>query len=149
MITDARQMSRIVIFSLRIAQTQNADKRNSHGLATYMQLTIGMGYISIAQDLVNLIRALCVNATYGTNKFAESPAAASGWPTPQNKEDLPRKRFWVRRFADMGTLAFIGTLVPGILANSHYSQGFDNASKAHRIFVLRSYPPHTCPNLNS
>ncbi len=45
--------------------------RLSPGLATYMQISFGMGFIGIANDMVNLVRCLLVNPTYGSETYAQ------------------------------------------------------------------------------
>lgn len=119
-------------------QTQNEEKRASHGLATYMQLTFGTGYILNALGLVALVRCLVVNATYGSEKFDESPAAASGWaPPPTFREDLPRTRFWARRLGDFGRAGFIGAFLIGLIGMSQYGSAVDNADTAQTVSITR------------
>ncbi|KIM45438.1 hypothetical protein M413DRAFT_442117 [Hebeloma cylindrosporum] len=129
-------IERVVIFSLRAVQAHNESKRYSKGLATYMQISFGLGFIGIANDLVNLIRCLLVNATYGSERYSESPAASSKGgllsPPPEGTPDLPRVRFWARRFTDLLGPAFLAATVPGIIANSHYSKVFDDQNQADK-----------------
>jgi hypothetical protein len=101
-----------------------------------MQISFGLGFIGIANDLVNLIRCLLVNATYGLERYPESPAASSKGgllsPPPEGTPDLPKVRFWSRRFADFLGPAFLAATVPGIIANSHYSKVFDDQVQADK-----------------
>ena len=126
--------NRVVIFALRAVQAHSESKRYSKGLATYMQISFGLGFIGITNDLVNLIRCLLVNATYGPEKYSESAAASSKGgllsPPPEGTPDLPRMRFWARRFTDLLGLAFLAATVPGIIANSNYSKVFDDQKQA-------------------
>lgn len=115
---------RIVIFSLRAVQARSETRRMSKGLATYLQLSFGMGFVGIANDLVKLLRCLLVNSTYGSDTYAQSPAAATKEcyipKPPEGTPDNPRQRFWARRFSDFSNLAFLSATVPGIVANVNY-----------------------------
>jgi hypothetical protein len=99
-----------------------------------MQISFGLGFIGITNDLVNLIRCLLVNATYGPERYPESAAASSKGgllsPPPEGTPDLPKMRFWARRFTDFLGLAFLAATVPGIIANSNYSKVFDDQKQA-------------------
>jgi len=121
---------------LRAIQAHNESKRYSKGLATYMQISFGMGFIGVANDFVNMIRCLLVNATYGPERYPECPAAWSkgGLLTPpaEGTHDLPKARFWARRFTDLLGPAFLAAIVPGIIANSHYSKVFDDQIHADK-----------------
>jgi hypothetical protein len=101
-----------------------------------MQISFGMGFIGIASDLVNLIRCLLVNATYGSERYPECSAAQSKGglltPPPEGTPDLPKVRFWARRFTDILVAAFIAATVPGITANSNYSKVFDDQNHADK-----------------
>jgi len=121
---------------LRAFQAHNESKRYSKGLATYMQISFGLGFIGIATDFVKIIRCLLVNATYGPEGYPESSAAWSkgGLLTPpaEGTPDLPKARFWARRFTDLLGPAFLAATVPGIIANSHYSKVFDDQNQADK-----------------
>jgi hypothetical protein len=105
-----------------------------------MQVTmIGMGFISIAQGVINLVRALLV---YTTCESADPPdqvglepdpgqsAHALGLQTPlqlrareeegEYKEDNPRLRFRYRCYTDVANLSFISSIVPGVIGNTHH-----------------------------
>ncbi|EAU91146.1 hypothetical protein CC1G_03314 [Coprinopsis cinerea okayama7 len=132
---------RIVIFSIRAAQARNETMRQSGNLANYMQLSFAQGYIGIANDLVNLIRCLLVNASYGPERYPESSAASTkGCDLPPPKEtdvDNPRQRFWIRRFADFSGLSFLAATVPNILAHSVYKKTFTDQAVADKTYKLR------------
>ena len=116
-------------------------QRFSQGLLNYMQVSFGLGYIGISNDLVGLLRCLLINPTYGSNKYEESPAAATkdGFmePPPLGTPDMPKTRFWIRRFADLVNLFYIAATVTGVIANSNYSSGMTSQSTADRNAVLR------------
>ena len=132
---------RIVIFSLRAVQARSVQKRFSEGLLKYMQISFGLGYIGISNDLVGLLRCLLVNATFGSDRYAESPAASSKdgvvKPPPEGTPDMPTTRFWVRRFTDIVNLLYIAATVTGIIANSAYPQGMKDAAVGNRNGRLR------------
>ncbi len=112
----------MVFFSLRALQAHNESQRLSLGLTAYMQSSIGMGFIGIANDLVNLLRCLLVNPTFGSAMYFQSPAAATKdcliEPPPQGTPDDPRTRGKVRAGMNLLALAFLGATVPGIIANA-------------------------------
>ena len=119
------------MFTLRAVQAHSESKRYSIGLATYMQASFGLGFLNIANNLVNLIRCLLVNATYGSERYPESAAASSKGgllsPPPEGTPDLPRMRFWARRLTDLLVLVLV---VAAISANSHYDKVFDDQKEA-------------------
>ncbi|KAF8971132.1 hypothetical protein BDZ97DRAFT_1787886 [Flammula alnicola] len=134
-------VERVVIFSLRALQSRNESHRLSPGLTTYMQISFGMGFIGIANDIVNLVRCLLVNPTFGPETYAQSPAAASKGgvhtPPPQGTPDLPKVRQGSRRFTGIMALSFLAAIVPGIIANSNYSKVFNNQNQADSTAQLR------------
>ena len=93
-----------------------------------------MGFIGIASDAVNIARCLLVNATYGPEKYFQSPAAATKGglvpPPTADTPDQPRARYWYRQANGFLSLAFLGSVVPGIIANSNYSNVFDSQADA-------------------
>ena len=106
-----------------------------------MQASFGLGYIGISNDLVGLLRCLLLNPTYGSDLYEESPAAASKdgvlLPPPEGTPDMPRTRFWVRRFCGLVNLLYIAATVTGTIANSNFSQGMDNQTDANKNYRLR------------
>lgn len=114
-----------------------------------MQVSFGMGFIGIASDLVNIVRVLLVNPTYGSETYAQSPAACAphavplyrpgdfpGEP-PEGTPDHPRQRRWSRRFCNFVNLAFFAATIPGILANSRFSSVLEKPRAASRTARLR------------
>jgi len=107
-----------------------------------MQISFGLGFITIMSfDFVGLIRCLLVNATYGSERYGESAAASSKEgvlsPPPEGTPDSPKVRFWARRFTDSMALMYLAAIVPGIIANLHYSKGFDNQNQADKTAKYR------------
>ena len=106
-----------------------------------MQISFGLGFIGIANDLVNVIRCLLVNATYGSERYPESSAAWSKGglltPPPEGTPDLPKVRFLARRFTDLLGFAFLAATVPGIIANTHYNKVFDDQKQADKTAKYR------------
>src|SRR5258708_4577514 len=73
-------LPRVIIFSLRAWQSRNPTERISPALTTYMQVSIALPYISIAHDVVVLLRCMYVNSTKGPAGFTDpqdSPVAPS------------------------------------------------------------------------
>jgi hypothetical protein len=100
-----------------------------------------MGFIGIASDAVNIARCLLVNATYGPEKYFQSPAAATKGglvpPPTADTPDHPRARSWYRSVATFAGLAFWAAIVPEIIANMNYSQVFDSQTNADTTAKLR------------
>lgn len=113
----------------------------ANGLIIYMQVSLGLGYIGISNDLVNLMRCLLVNPTYGSELYEESPAAATKGgvmtPPPEGTPDLKRTRFWVRRFTDICNLSFIAATVTGAIASSKFDKAMENQVTANSVAALR------------
>jgi len=99
-----------------------------------LQISFGMGFIGIANDVVKITRCLLVNATYGLEKYPQSPAAASKGavmpPPTADTPDQPRARSRSRLVTGFMGLTFLAAIIPGIIANSNYSKGFDNQKNA-------------------
>ena len=93
-----------------------------------------MGFIGIASDAVKLVRCLLVNATYGPEKYSESPGAATKGglvpPPTDDTPDQPQARTSYRRATGLVGLAFLGAVVTGIIANSNYSQVLNSQTNA-------------------
>ena len=100
-----------------------------------------MGFIGIAHDAVKLARCLLVNATYGPETYPQSPAAATKGglvpPPAADTPDQPRVRSWSRRATILLGLAFLGAIIPGILANSNYSKVFGSQTAADMTGITR------------
>lgn len=126
-----------------------------------MQVSFGMGFIGVANDLVGIVRCLLVNPTFGSNTYDQSPAAESthlneavqaqvegsvgslahegefpGQPA-EGEPDHPNQRFWSRRFSDFTNLAFLAAFIPGILANSRYASAMEDEKQANRTMNMR------------
>ena len=93
-----------------------------------------MGFIGIASDSVKIARCLLVNATYGPEKYFQSPAAATKGglvpPPTDDTPDQPRARSRYRLATGWLGLAFLGSVIPGTIANSNYSSVFTSQSNA-------------------
>jgi len=134
------------MFTSRAVQAHSESKRHSKGLATYPQVSFGLGFLNIANNLLNLTRCLQVNATCGSERYYESATASSKGgllsPPPEGTPDLPRVRLWARRLTDLLGLAL---LVTAVTANSHYSKVFDDQKEADvtakNRFVHHLIPP--------
>ena len=91
-----------------------------------MQLSFGLGFINIASNAVTLVRCLLINATYGPEKYPQSPAAATKEvlvpPPTADIPDQPRARFWYRQVTGLVGLLFLAALLPGIMVNLNQSK---------------------------
>jgi len=134
-------VSRIAVFSFRALQAHSERRRFSERPINYAQASFGLGFVGIASDLVSIVRCLLVNATYGSDRFAESPAAASKGgditPPPEGTPDLTRTRFWARRFTDIWGLTFIAATVTGAIVNLQYYKGLDDQTWADKVATIR------------
>ncbi|KAJ2919926.1 hypothetical protein MD484_g434, partial [Candolleomyces efflorescens] len=135
-------VERIVIFSLRAAQSQKVSMQLSNGLLKYMQVSFAVGFIGIANDLVNLLRCLLVNPTYGLEKWEEAPASntkESSFQTPgPGDEDRPKERFWLRRYSDFTNLAFMAASIPGGIGGAQFKrEDFADDAKADKAMNFR------------
>lgn len=150
-------MSRVVIFSLRAGQAHDEAKRGSKGLASYVQWSFGMGFIGIAHTLVNLLRCLIVNATYGSENNPRAPVQLTSQestsistyelkkaPIDGNTSlpmgyipDQPLQRSWSRRFAGFSILVFLTATVTGIIAALDYTSTMIDQKQAEKVMQLR------------
>ncbi|KAF9476875.1 hypothetical protein BDN70DRAFT_907460 [Pholiota conissans] len=139
--TIAFSIERIVIFALRAVQSRNESRRLSPGLTTYMQISFAIGFISIANSINSLVRCLLVNPTYGSSTYGQSAAAASKGglmgPPLLGTPDYPKARQWMRRGTGIMALSFIGAIILGLVANTHYNKTFDNQQRADTTELLR------------
>ncbi|KAF6763230.1 hypothetical protein DFP72DRAFT_1060403 [Ephemerocybe angulata] len=138
-------VDRTVLFSFRAASTQRANLQLSDGLLKYSQISFGLGAISIANDLVNLLRCLLVNPTYGygeAGRADEAPMAhtkESAFAPPREGDvDRPQERRRARRFCSILGLTFLAANVPGIIAGGLFQKkNFGKEHDANRVAALR------------
>lgn len=135
--------SSIVTHSLRAIQSRSDKSRFSVGITMWMQITLTMGYVNIANDSLNFIRCLLVNPTFGSETFHQSSAAATKGAyfnaPPPDTPDRPQLRFWIRRLFDLLRAIFFAAIVPGILAHVKYSQVLVDQDQADKTTELRFY----------
>jgi hypothetical protein len=125
----------------------------------YMQSTIGMGFIAICQDMVNLLRTALVNTTlpspgtdvsYPIKSISETSTPSlvtAGTVTgivtfhvvavDSKEEDKPRERYWYRRLSDVLYVGFLGAQVPGVVGNSDYNNAVEKPSEKLLVSRLR------------
>ena len=153
---------RIVAFSLRAAQATHETQRFSLSLTAYIQSDLALGYIGIASDLCNLLRAMLVIPTYGSETYIQSTEAQSLWKfwlttaklsdpelnkgpnrrkfprlPPEGTPDHPRTRLWIQRGTSYAGYAFLAATVTGTIASGSFVQTVRGETSAHRIVVLR------------
>ncbi|KAI0369013.1 hypothetical protein BV20DRAFT_1113892 [Pilatotrama ljubarskyi] len=150
-------IERVASYAFRTYAARNDGARESPGLETYLQTALSSGYITIGQDLLNLLRALLVNSTVGS---APSRSSASG-TTPMyvfkatsqeadrngedgyqgssaglleesERGDQPRHRHWIRQVCGIASLVFLGAIVVNVIG----VVGFKDAMKTGEHSVL-------------
>jgi hypothetical protein len=135
-------IERIILFNLRSVQANvNNHSPFSTAFVTYQQISFGMGFIGIATDAVRLTKCLLVNATYGLEKYPESPAAGNKGglmpPPSADTPDQPRTRSWHRMATFFLSLSFLVAFIIGIVGNSNYSKDIDSQANADLTAKLR------------
>lgn len=117
------------------------------GNVNYQQASFGTGYIGLSLDLLNAVRCLLLNPTYGPERYPESPAAATKDcyipPPSQDDEDQPQERYYVRRYTDIAAILLIVCLVLGAFGNSDYYKVLTDASKAKQVSSFRCAHYHS------
>ena len=133
----------MVIFHLRAAKANGDTSLSGVAFVTYQQVSFGMGLIQIATDVARLAKCLLVNATYGPEKYPESPAAANKegvvFPPSADTPDQPQARTSYRLATGFLGLTFFVALVTGIVANSYYTNDISQSNAnliANARFVL-------------
>ncbi|TFK74055.1 hypothetical protein BDN72DRAFT_893501 [Pluteus cervinus] len=134
-----------VIYSLRAAAAHAG--RTPGGLLTYIQADFTLGYVGISFDLVNLLRCLLVNSTFGSETQHQSPEIAARLSSrryepqyerlPEGAPDYPQRRFWIRRTCNFLTLGLFAATVPGLISTGHYSSDIRDPASADYIGRLR------------
>ncbi|KAJ2930259.1 hypothetical protein H1R20_g6800, partial [Candolleomyces eurysporus] len=135
-------LERIVLFSFRAVQSRRDSWRFSNRLLKYSQGSWGVGYIGIASDLVQLLRCLLVNPTYGEERYDEAPTSRnqkSYFQVPEDGEqDRAEERARVRRFSDFLSLAFLSASIPAIIVGFRFNKdNFNSEEKADSVMKLR------------
>jgi len=135
-------VERSIIFCLRAVESQTEADRDSKSVADYMQLTIGMGYLAMGQDLLNLLRCLLVNST--TEQDASSDdvpltgLSTTLFQAPEaTPRDRPRERKAYRRLADVLGILFIACMVTGGVGNATIGAAVEDKGKAKLTSRLR------------
>ncbi|CAE6481218.1 unnamed protein product [Rhizoctonia solani] len=106
---------------IRAVQAAYPEKRASGGLMSYVQTTVGLGFIGISADIsadvIKLLRSTLVNTTLPENGASKDRRVA-------------RKCY--RYFCFFYELAFLGSIIPGMIAGGNYSSARFNQVKADR-----------------
>ncbi|KAG1866681.1 hypothetical protein F4604DRAFT_2023168 [Suillus subluteus] len=136
-------IERVIIFSLRAWQSRDPAERTSLALTTYMQVSIALPYISMAIDVVALLRCmytrkiLLSHPSMSSSMHPLSPFHSASLRLSDDIHDDPKKRFFYRWFTDVLKLAFLAAIVPGIIGNAHYRGGMDSTSTANEVMITR------------
>ncbi|RPD57706.1 hypothetical protein L226DRAFT_573586 [Lentinus tigrinus ALCF2SS1-7] len=123
-------IERTVFHALRAYASHHSNSRESKGLETYFQTTLAGGYVTLGQDLMNVSRALFVNATKGSEILAREaksnknhkPDCGMDWShlATLDLEDHPRARTFIRRVMFLVTMLFWAAIIIGIVASVDY-----------------------------
>ncbi|KAF8213581.1 hypothetical protein K438DRAFT_1804235 [Mycena galopus ATCC 62051] len=115
-------IERPILFSLRASAA--ARNTESSALTKYFQAAFALGYLGLAQMVLNLVRTVVVNATNGTPASSSEPSS----------DDDPRRRFWYRRWADFLAVIHLVATVFGILATVRISAANESGpNHAHQV----------------
>lgn len=150
LVADVRIIS-VVIFGLRAEEARVPAKRTSNNLTIYMQTTLSIGYISIAADLLLLLRCLTTAATLSAartvNMFTRSPEpglkplSSVGSTFPTTAQDIIDERAKERKgYRDINGLLQLLYWIPfalGTVAGIMYIKAETDASKAQLVQQLR------------
>ena len=129
---------------------------------TYQQISFGLGYIGIANDMINIVRCMLVNTTFSRDMYYQSPPSKDAplvegdetevqvevFPFNRQRErfscqpregdlDYPKRRSTFRSLTGLGGLLFLAATVPGIIAHQHFGNLLTNTSRANSIYRLR------------
>lgn len=151
-----------MVFSLRAAQSRNSAKRVSVVLTTYMQVTFGTGFVSVAQNILyNLMNLRLEAASSGELKSDSESSrqlvAASGQSLSRSQTPLPpsevrnlettdgsnlegnhnNNSFWRRHSLQLVKFPFIGAVVPGVISGSRYGSAMSQEGTAETVMRLR------------
>lgn len=138
-------IDRIVLFSLRAVASQREGLRISNYLLKYGQVSFGLGFVAIGNDLVNLLRCVLVNATFGygdSGRFNESPAyKTEGGELALPVEgdlDRPEERAKLRRFTLWLSLAWLASSIPGMVSLGWYHRkNLADEEPGDKLFKMR------------
>jgi hypothetical protein len=125
-----------------------------------MQATFALGYLTLAEILLRLVRSILVNTTNGTSTAdteSHYPAVtqlpplvsiSSGFwkpslpppsPSVPNVDD-PRRRFWFRRWCEFLLSLYIVAMVLAVVATAHVwkatDSGWNSVNQALRCVPL-------------
>ncbi|CAK5264646.1 unnamed protein product [Mycena citricolor] len=122
------QSSLSMLFAFRAALCVHPESVNRDSLNEYTQISFVLGYLSLPDSLIGVIRTVLVNATRPPPKHgAGSPphvppkltsANASGWKGSRDTAPTDRAtlRFWFRRWSNVLTVVFCASLLISAMA---------------------------------
>ncbi|CAE6504227.1 unnamed protein product [Rhizoctonia solani] len=114
-------VERIVWNSMRAVQAAHPEQRASGGQMNYIQATVGLGFLGISSDAINLLRCLLVNTTLPENGASKDRRTA---------------RRYYRYFCYFFGLAFLASSIPGIVASTSYNAARFNQEQADKNLRL-------------
>ncbi|KAG8680479.1 hypothetical protein FRC11_002428, partial [Ceratobasidium sp. 423] len=117
-------VERIAWCIIRAVQAAHPEKRASGGLMSYVQTTVGLGFVGISGDAIKLLRSTLVNTTLPENGASK---------------DRRTSRLYYRYFYVFYELAFLGSIIPGTIASGRYSSArFDQAQADNNLNMLNA-----------
>ncbi|RPD57694.1 hypothetical protein L226DRAFT_615215 [Lentinus tigrinus ALCF2SS1-7] len=146
-------VERTVFYALRAHAAHDAGARTNESLETYLQTTLAGGFISIGMDLMQLTRALLVNATKGSAVLA-SEAKVNKDKKPDwgsdvsflkegfdvegfaGFEDHPRARKLIRQIGGAALALFWVTIVLGIVSGVDYQHALHSGAQTDLVRTL-------------
>lgn len=127
------------MFAIRAGQSHNDARRVSNGLTIYMQTTLVIGYISLAGDMLVLLRCLIVAATLRPMKSRSAEYEVGS--VPQATSDLiaarAKERSRYRGIAILLSLTVYAPIALGTIAGIIYTKAKNNVNKVHQEKTLR------------
>ena len=147
-------MVRTVYYALRAHASHNAGARNNESLETYLQTTLAGGFISLGMDLMQLTRALLVNATKGSavlvNEAKENKNKMPDWGSDESLpkrsalnvegfaglEDLPNVRKLIRQIGGAALALFWVTIILGIISGVDYQHALHSGAQTDLVRLL-------------
>ncbi|KAI0359574.1 hypothetical protein OH77DRAFT_1038151 [Trametes cingulata] len=155
-------IERVVSYALRAYAARNDGPRESPGLETYLQTALSAGYITIAQDLLNLLRALLVKSTVGTAPSSSSAAGSTpmyvfkastqgadhsgesgyqgstaGLLEESEREDQPRLRQRIRHVCGIVSLVFLTAIVVNVIGVVDFKDAMKTGTHSSLVQQMR------------
>lgn len=135
----------MVAYTLRATIAHGSDQRRENkGLSKYLQITLLLGWINIAQDMAKLLRTMIVNSTYPHPAKSNSyyplmprQSAESDESVGEVYPDEPHVRSRARRIGGLSALLYLTAIVLGIIAGIQSIAAINDEKKADLYQAMR------------